>query len=170
MTDLEEYEKEYLERLKKKSGKKPKPKQTEHVQADEVDFWLEKYRTYDGMENSEEASACLDKALELDPDKSVEVEVEVILKKMIAKAKEFNQTKKTYTNSTADELIEGWEILVDLEERREEIMNMYSNFSTMSVNAKTDLLKKLKEYDSIQEKFDGIGEKVLEKTQEYSLY
>ena len=32
MTDLEEYEKAYLERLKKKSGKKPKPKQTEHYE------------------------------------------------------------------------------------------------------------------------------------------
>ena len=30
MTDLEEYERAYLERLKKKSGNKPKPKQTEH--------------------------------------------------------------------------------------------------------------------------------------------
>ena len=32
MTDLEEYEKAYLERLKKKSEKKPKPKQTEHYE------------------------------------------------------------------------------------------------------------------------------------------
>ena len=32
MTDLEEYEKDYLERLKKKSEKKPKPKQTEHYE------------------------------------------------------------------------------------------------------------------------------------------
>ena len=32
MTDLEEYEKAYLERLKKKSGTKPKPKQTEHYE------------------------------------------------------------------------------------------------------------------------------------------
>ena len=32
MTDLEEYEKAYLERLKKKSGKKPKPKQTGHYE------------------------------------------------------------------------------------------------------------------------------------------
>ena len=32
MTYLEEYEKAYLERLKKKSGKKPKPKQTEHYE------------------------------------------------------------------------------------------------------------------------------------------
>ena len=32
MTDLEEYEKAYLERLKKKSTKKPKPKQTEHYE------------------------------------------------------------------------------------------------------------------------------------------
>jgi len=32
MTDLEEYEKDYLERLKKKSGKKPKPKQTEYYE------------------------------------------------------------------------------------------------------------------------------------------
>jgi len=31
MTDLEEYEKAYLERLKKKSGKKPKPKTTSFV-------------------------------------------------------------------------------------------------------------------------------------------
>ena len=30
--DLEEYEKAYLERLKKKSGTKPKPKQTEHYE------------------------------------------------------------------------------------------------------------------------------------------
>ncbi len=32
MTDLEEYEKAYLERLKKKPGDKPKPKQTEHYE------------------------------------------------------------------------------------------------------------------------------------------
>ena len=32
MTDLEEYEKAYLERLKKKSGKNSKPKQTEHFE------------------------------------------------------------------------------------------------------------------------------------------
>ena len=32
MTELEEYEKAYLERLKKKPGNKPKPKQTEHYE------------------------------------------------------------------------------------------------------------------------------------------
>ena len=35
--DLEEYEKAYLERLKKKSGTKPKPKQTEHFEEEALE-------------------------------------------------------------------------------------------------------------------------------------
>ena len=38
MTDLEEYEKAYLERLKKKSGTKPKPKTTSFADESLIPF------------------------------------------------------------------------------------------------------------------------------------
>ena len=42
MKDLEKYEKDYLERLKKKSEKDPKPKQTEHYEEvlEPLDFMI----------------------------------------------------------------------------------------------------------------------------------